>query len=131
LFPGIALPQLVGAATFTDTGRSLCIMRKILTIWLTAVAFIGGAVLTYPAMGFEPTSGLLTDHEKMLKYKDQQTAQPYAMNYADEAAQTIGVRDGRWYVIDAGYSRGGLMPNVSGGLDRGNPALKLQWQIGQ
>jgi hypothetical protein len=106
-------------------------MCKISTIYVIAAALIGGMALAYPATGFESTSGLLTDHEKMLKYKDQQAAQPYAMNYADEAAQTIGVREGRWEVIDTGHSGSGLMPNVSGGIDRGNPMLKLQWRLGR
>jgi hypothetical protein len=118
-------------ATFTDTGRSLCIMWKVSTICLTAAALIGGMVLAYPAAGFEPTSGLLTDHEKMLKYKDQGAAQPYAMNYVDEAADTIGVRGGRWEVIGTGFSRSGFMPNVSSGIDRGHPMLKLQWRVGR
>jgi len=106
-------------------------MRKISIISAAAAALIGGMAVAYPAAGFEPTSGLLTDHEKMLKYKDQQAARPYAMNYADEAAQAIGVHDGRWDVIDTGHSRSGLMPNVSGGIGRGRPMLKLQWRVGQ
>jgi hypothetical protein len=107
-------------------------MRKALTVRIVVDALIGGMIAAYPAAGFEPTSGLLTDHEKMLKYKDQQaSAQPYAMNYTDEAAHTIGVRDGRWEVIGTGISRSGVMPNVSGAIDGGNPMLKLQWRVGQ
>jgi hypothetical protein len=107
-------------------------MRKAFTVRIVAGALIGGMIAAYPAAGFEPTSGLLTDHEKMLRYKDQQAAaQPYAMNYADEAAHAIGVRDGRWEVIGTGISRSGVMPNVSGGVDRGHPMLKLQWRVGQ
>ena len=106
-------------------------MRKALTVRIVVDALIGGMIAAYPAAGFEPTSGLLTDHEKMLRYKDQEAAQPYAMNYVDEAADTIGVRDGRWEVIGTGFSRSGFMPNVSSGIDRGHPMLKLQWRVGR
>ena len=98
-------------------------MRIVSAICVSAAVLIGG---TTAAAGFESTSGVLTEHEKMLRYRDQQPAAPYAMNYTDEAAQTVGVRDGRWDVIDTGTSRSGLVPNVSGGIDRGNPMIKLQ-----
>src|SRR3954470_7169394 len=43
--------------------------------------------------------------------------QPYAMNYSDEAAQTLGVRDGRLDVFSTRPSpRNGLMPSLSGGV---------------
>jgi hypothetical protein len=100
--------------------------RPVSTLCLAAAALLGGVVV---AAAFEPSSGVLTEHEKILRVRDQQTT-PYAMNYADEAAQTIGVREGRWEVIDT-RSRYGLLPNVSGTLARGNPMLKLQWRVGQ
>jgi hypothetical protein len=103
-------------------------MRIVSAICVSAAVLSGGVA---GAAGFEPTSGVLTEHEKVLRYRDQQPAAPYAMNYTDEAAQTVGVRDGRWDVIDAGTSRSGLVPNVSGGIDRGNPMIKLQWHLGQ
>lgn len=54
---------------------------------------------------------------------------PYAMNYADEAAQTLGIAHGQLNVFSLRPSRdAGLMPNVSGGIDRGGVTLKLQWR---
>lgn len=53
---------------------------------------------------------------------------PYAMNYADEAAQTLGIVHGQLNVFSLRPSRGDkLMPNLSGGIDRGGVTLKLQW----
>lgn len=58
---------------------------------------------------FELTSGLLTDHTKILKYQDRQ-AQPYPMSFTDEAARTLGVHNGRWEPFDTGRSRNALTP---------------------
>jgi hypothetical protein len=65
-----------------------------------------------------------TEHQRRLRVADNQT-QPYAMNYVDEAAQTLGVRDGRW---EAFQPRSGAMPALKGGLDGGRPMLFLQWR---
>ena len=107
LFHSASLP--VRPATLNDVVRSYRMMRTVSTICVTAVAVVGGMVA---AAGFEPTSGVLTEHEKILKYRDHQPAAPYAMNYTDDAAQTLGVREGRWEVIDTGSSRSGLVPSL-------------------
>ena len=101
-------------------------MRAVLILCLAAVALVGGMPSAFAAGRFDPASGLLTDHEKILKYQDQQPTQPYPMNFSDEAAQTLGVRSGRWEAFDTGPSHNGLIPNLSGGIDRGNAIIKLQ-----
>jgi hypothetical protein len=61
----------------------------------------------------------------------EQAKQPYAMNYTDEAAQTLGVRDGRMDVFSTRpASRSGLMPTISGGLGGEGAMLRLQWRPG-
>ena len=105
-------------------------MRTILTLCLAAAALMGGVARASAAAGFEPTFGLLTEHETILRYQDQQPTQPYAMNFTDEAAQTLGVHDGRWEAFDTGPSRNGLTPNLSGGIDSGHAMIKLQWRPG-
>jgi hypothetical protein len=70
---------------------------------------------------------LTTEHQKQLRVADDQ-AQPYAMSYTDEAAQKLGIRDGRW---DAFEPRSGDMPSLKGGMDGGRPMLMLQWRPGQ
>jgi hypothetical protein len=111
-------------------------MRAVLTLCLAAAALTGGTTWGFAGAGFsaarlDPTSGFLTEHEKILRYQDQQPATPYAMNLTDEAAQTLGIHNGRWEAFDTGPSRNGLMPNLSGGIDRGNAMIKLQWRPGQ
>ena len=56
---------------------------------------------------------------------------PYAMNYTDEAAQTLGVRDGHMDLFTTRpASRDGLMPTISGGLGGEGAMLRLQWRPG-
>lgn len=83
-----------------------------------------------PALAFNPP-GFDTpapiEHVQEARYADNQSA-PYAMNYADDAARTLGVRDGHLQVFDAGAATGDpLVPSVKGGLDSGRPMLQLQW----
>ena len=68
-----------------------------------------------------------TEHQKALRYAEAQP-QPYAMNYADQAAQTLGVREGKW---EAFTPRSSDMPSVKGSMDSGRPMLILQWRPGQ
>src|SRR5580704_1700567 len=81
------------------------IMRPMLTLCLATAALLGGMAGAFAATQLNTTSGLLTEHEKALQYQDQQSAQPYAMNFSDEAAQTLGVQSGRWEAFDTGPSR--------------------------
>jgi hypothetical protein len=106
-------------------------MMRTLFIVCVATALTAGKACAFTPAGFDPTSGLLTDNEKFLKYQDQQPAQPYPMNFTDEAAQTLGVHNGRWEVFDTGLSRDSLMPRLSGGIDRGNAMIKLEWRPGR
>ncbi len=56
----------------------------------------------------------------------------YPMNYADEAAQTIGVRDGHLDVFSAKPAESrSYLPTFSGGLGGDGAMLKLQWHPGQ
>ena len=57
---------------------------------------------------------------------------PYAMNYADEAAQAIGVRDGQVDVFSTKSPENSpYMPSFSGGLGSDGAMLKLQWHPGE
>lgn len=73
----------------------------------------------------DPNTPMPTPHQQDLRYADSQ-AQPYAMNYADEAAQTLGVHDGRWEAFDT-HSTDPLVPSFKGGVDSGAAMVKLQW----
>jgi hypothetical protein len=81
-----------------------------------------------PALAFRPpdtNAPMPTEHQQDLRYADTPTA-PYAMNYADEAAQRLGVHDGRWEAFDT-QSTDPLVPSFKGGVDSGGAMFKLQW----
>jgi hypothetical protein len=63
---------------------------------------------------------------------DDTNVSPYALNYADEAAQSLGVRDGRMDVFTAKPpDNQSYLPTFSGGLGGDGAMLKLQWHPGQ
>jgi hypothetical protein len=102
-------------------------MRCFGTIAFAVVALAAGSV---PALGFrtpDVTTPPPTEHLRQLRFVDNQT-QPYAMNYTDEAARKLGVKDGHWEAFEP---RSGDMPSLKGGLDSGRPMLILQWRAGQ
>jgi hypothetical protein len=67
-----------------------------------------------------------TEHQEALRTAAVESS-PYAMRYTDEAAQTLGMKDGKW---EAFTPVSPLMPRVNGGLDGGRPTVRLQWQPG-
>ncbi|HJS45803.1 MAG TPA: hypothetical protein VJ753_05320 [Rhizomicrobium sp.] len=101
-------------------------MRLFGTLAFAFVAFAAGAASASPYR-IPGNAAWPTEHQKALRYAETQS-QPYTMNYADEAAQTLGVRDGKW---EAFTPRSSDMPSVKGSLDSGRPMLILQWRSGQ
>ena len=94
------------------------------TLACAVIALMAGSA---PALAFVPTNAPLpvTQHQMDLRYGDSQN-QPYAMSYTDEAAQQLGVHDGRWEAF-ATHSSDPLVPSFKGGVDNGSAMLKLQW----
>jgi hypothetical protein len=75
--------------------------------------------VTAPALPTEHQIALATDQEQPL----------YPMKYADEAAQSLGVRGGRWEAFDTGpTSSNPFMPSLRGGVDSGGAMIRLQWR---
>jgi hypothetical protein len=97
-------------------------MRIFGTI-LSAALFLGPSAHAFPRP--DPNNGYPIPHVRESQIKDR--AQPYAMNYTDGMAQSLGVREGRWEVFDTGSSHP-LMPSLKGGIDSGGPMLRLQWR---
>ena len=52
-------------------------------------------------------------------------AEPYPMNYSDQMAQSLGVRDGKW---EAFTSKPPLTPSLNASMGSSGSMLKLQWQ---
>jgi hypothetical protein len=83
--------------------------------------YVDGAVSASPS-----------DYPGAPKPVQEKTESPYAMNYTDEAAQTIGVRDGRWDVFSAKPAENrSYLPSLSGGVSGDGAMLKLQWHPGE
>jgi hypothetical protein len=57
---------------------------------------------------------------------------PYPMNYTDEAAATLGTKNGHLDVFSGQpRSNDSLLPSMSGGVDHDGAMLKLQWHPGE
>lgn len=112
--------------------RLLHVLNDMRCFGTFAFAFVALAAgfESAPAWAFRTPDGNAawpTEHQKALRYAETQSP-PYAMNYADEAAQTLGVREGKW---EAFTPRSSDMPSVKGSMDSGRPMLILQWRPGQ
>lgn len=95
-----------------------------------AAALIAGTGNAYAAGAVpDPNLGPATDHQLAVRYADNQ-AQPYAMTYTDEAASSLGVKDGRWEAFNT-RSSDPLVPSLKGGVDHGGAMFKLQWNPGE
>ena len=104
-------------------------MRPIPTMFL-AFALVTGATPALAVRRLDLTPHFPIEHQADARFQDQPT-QPYAMNYADEAAQSLGVDHGRWDAFDT--KTGGsnpYLPNLKGGIDGGGAMLRLQWTPG-
>ena len=91
-----------------------------------AFAFLAVAAGPVPAWAFGAPDSGPTQHQIELRYADSQPPR-YAMTYADEAAQTLGIREGQWEALP----RSGNMPSLMGSIKSGRPMLILQWRPGK
>ena len=99
-------------------------MRAVLACGLVAIAVSPAWAFRLP----DPNSVPLTQHQVELRYSDRQQ-QPYAMNYTDEAARSLGVQDGKWEAFST-HSSDPLAPRFRGGIEGGRAMVGLQWRFG-
>jgi hypothetical protein len=104
-------------------------MRPIGSLAIAFLALTAGAAPAWAFATPQTNAAWPTQHQQDLRTGDSQP-QPYAMSYTDEAAQKLGVRDGKWEAFDS-RSSDPLMPSLKGGMDSGRPMLSLQWRPGQ
>jgi hypothetical protein len=104
-------------------------MRRIRTTLIACLALVAGPGSAWAFVAPDMTPVLPTEHQLEARYA-QNTSQPYAMTYSDEAARRLGVEDGKW---EAFHSRPSdpLMPSLRGGIDRSGAMISLQWLPGQ
>ena len=107
-------------------------MRQMARI-LIGVALLAGS----PAMARQTyingaVSASPRDYPGAPKPVRDESSSPYAMNYVDEAAQTIGVRNGHMDVFSAKPADNhSYLPSLSGGLGGDGAMVKLQWHPGE
>jgi hypothetical protein len=113
--------------------RSGQAMRKFGALSLTAGLLFGVQGFVSPALAarlpdFNPVYPI--EHQTQLRQQtDAQT--PYAMNYTDEVAQSLGVVAGKAEFFDTGRSDSAYVPSLKGGVDHGGAMLRLQWHPGE
>ena len=92
---------------------------------LIAVALISGAATAFagPMPDFNPAVPI--EHVREAKYADN-LPQRYPTTWGDEAAQRLGVRDGRWEAFSTTPSSR-FEPSLNAGVDSGGAMLRLQW----
>ena len=98
-------------------------MRQIRTSVLATLALIAGAA---PSYAFAKPDFNAPHPVQHVREAGLAPNQPYAMNFTDQMAQSLGVKDGQW---EAFHSRDPLLPSLNGGMGSGGqPMLKLQWR---
>ena len=102
-------------------------MRRTFVLTFSVFMLVAGAAKAFRAP--ETNVAWPTQHQREARYVDN-ISSPYAMNYADEAAQRLGVHEGRWEAFDT-RSSDPLMPSFHGGIDQGRAAISLQWHPGE
>ena len=101
---------------------------RLLPTLLLASALAAGATPALAVRRLDLTPRFPIEHQTEGRFADQ-PAEPYAMTYAEEAAETLGVSHGRWDAFDAKAASGDspFIPRVKGGIDGGGPMSRLQW----
>jgi hypothetical protein len=103
--------------------------RKIALVFSLLPALI--SLTAAPAWAFrlpQPNAPYPTPRQVEARTADSQK-EPYAMNFADEAARRLGVENGKWEAFST-HSRDPLMPSFRGGIDSGKAMIGLQWRFG-
>ena len=90
-------------------------------------AFIALALLTAPAAaaGLDINVAPAIPHVAETRYADNQ-AQRYPTVWGDEAAQTLGVKDGKWEAFHT-VPDSRLEPSLNAGVDQGSAMVRLSW----
>ncbi len=99
-------------------------MRKLAVAALVALALVKAV----PAFAFrvpDPNAPVPTPHQQEARYADSER-QPYAMSYSDEAANRLGLADGRWEAFGT-RSADPTGPSLKGGFNTQGAVLTLHW----
>ena len=100
-------------------------MRRTPAFLIAAALVIGAA----PARAWglpDGNAGLTSEHVREARYAERET-QRYPTTWGDEAAQTLGVRDGKWEAF-ATKPSSRFEPSLNAGVDQGSAMLRLSWR---
>jgi hypothetical protein len=98
--------------------------RTFALLIATAALALGAAPVRAGAMpDFNPA--VPSEHVREARYADTQP-QRYPTTWGDEAAQRLGVQDGKWEAFRTEPSSR-LEPSLNAGVDSGGAMLRLQW----
>ncbi len=101
------------------------------------LACLFGAVCGTPAFalsipGQSHVAGILQYPGAPKPAYDAPRASPYAMTYVEEAAHSLGVRNGRMDIFSTQpSSSSSYLPSISGGVGGDGAMLKLRWHPGE
>ncbi len=118
--------------SFCNPAGSGAMKKKLLIL----AVFLGAAYGTPAAAGVSipgqnHVSGILR-YPGAPKPVYDDTGPPYAMTYVEEAAQSLGVRNGRMDVFSTQpSSSSSYMPSISGGVGGDGAMLRLKWHPGE
>lgn len=107
--------------------RHLHNLKEMLCFGTIALALAALAAGSGTAWALSPPEGNApwpTENQRRLHLAENQP-QPYALNYTDQVARRLGLREGRWQAF---APRSGELPALQGGLKGGRPMLILQWR---
>ena len=108
--------------------------KKIAALGLSLLVLAAPAALADSLPGDSSLTGPMSyPGEPKPQPADQPAEQKpaFAMTYAEEAAQHLGVHDGRMDLFSTQPSaKSDLIPRFSGGVGRGGAMIQLQWKAG-
>jgi|SRR6185437_10940302 len=110
--------------------------RQVLIFGLSLLVLSGQAVIADRSFsgrvpGNDPLASPLAYPGAPKRPAPEERDQPYALRYSDEAAQTLGLRDGHMDLFSSKPApNNGLMPSFSGGLGSEGAMIRLQWRPG-
>lgn len=101
--------------------------KAFFRIGLAVIAWVPPAAQAAPVPGAPP---LLPPRSSAARPDEPKP--PYAMSYAEEAAQTLGMKDGHMDLFASRQMPGNpLVPTFSGGVDGQGAMLRLKWTDGR
>ncbi len=100
-------------------------MRRTHALLAAAAALIAGAAPAC-AGSMPDLNPVVPEHVREARYASSQP-QRYPTTWGDEAAQSLGVQDGKWEAFHT-EPTSRLAPSLNAGVDSGGAMLRLQWR---